>query len=428
MGLRIAAAAACVLTGVSAGAETGAPIIDVEKSADRRIAIGIGSYPELGSIPPSSTPREVLAFDFALSVWFAPVVPEEPPSAMIPDWSRAGAEVFVEFAALAGDVVGRVRDASSGALLFERAGFVSGEVTRQDLHAFADDAVTALTGEPGMAGTQILCEWDPADGKGKRIVRMDADGHGMQEVTGEEALELSPRWAPDGGRCAYTSYSSGWPDVWIQDLDTGSRERVAHFEGLNAQGDFSPDGGRLVLTISRDGNPEIHGMDLETGKVHRLTRHRATDNSPVWSPDGGRIAFVSDRSGGPQVYVLDLETREVRRVTFRGSYNTSPDWSPDGRKIAYSSFRSGGFEVRVVDLATRRVETVASGGDCEDPSWSPDGRSLLYSRSAGRVGERTELVITHLKERRTIRISRGVGRFLAPDWSPLLRRTEEEGR
>jgi TolB protein len=389
------------------------PIIDVEKEGDRRITAGVDLFKEIGG-DLGAPAGDILAFDLELSGWFEPLRPGVLPPKSLADWQRKGAEVVVELeAASGGGFTGSVKDAGSGETLLQNGYPVADGALRRRLHRFADDIVKALTGEFGLARTQIACEWD--SGKGKRIVRMDVDGHGMKELTGEGTLEMAPRWSSDGSKILYTSFASGYPDVYLHDL-SGGRKRVAHYEGLNAFGDLHPNGDLLVFTMSSSGDPEICTKDLSSGKIRRLTRHKATDTSPVWSPDGKRIAFVSDRTGGPQVYVMNADGSSLKQVTVRGSYNTAPEWSPDGTRIAYCALRPDGFQVQVVDLATGDVTTVTEGGGCEDPCWSPDGRSILYSRSAG---GRTDLYITNLSERRALRITRGAGKFTTPDWSPI---------
>jgi TolB protein len=406
-------AALVALAGIPiASAQGQGPIIDVEKEGDRRITAGVGLYKEVGT-DQGTAPGDILAFDLELSGWFDPLRPGVMAPAGLSDWARKGAEVVVEMSPSNGGFTGRVRDVGSGNVLHEKMYPSSEGSLRRRVHRFADDMVQALTGEKGMASTQIVCEWN--SGKGKRIVRMDVDGSGMREISGEGVIEMAPRWSNDGTKVLYTSFSSGYPDVFLHDLKAGNRKRVAHYQGLNAFGDLHPNGNLLVLTMSSSGDPEIYTKELSSGKIRRLTRHKATDTSPVWSPDGSRIAFVSDRTGGPQVYVMNADGSSPKQVTLRGSYNTAPEWSPDGTRIAYCALRPDGFQIQVVELESGEVTTVTEGGGCEDPCWSPDGRSILYSRSAG---GRTDLYVTDLSERRALRITRGSGKFSTPDWSP----------
>jgi len=398
-----------------AGAQGRPDLIEVRKASDPSIAVGIGKYESVPADRVGSSPGNVLAFDLEISGWFEAKKPGLLPPRTLNDWARLGAEVVAEMELQGDELQASVRDVGTGNLLLERSYPGTLGPLRDRIHRFADDVVKSFTGEQGLARTRILCEWSPAAGQDKRIVLMDVDGFGMRELTGEQALELSPRWSPGGGAALYTSFSSGYPDVYLHDLKVGGRDKVAHYEGLNAQGDLSPDGQQLVLTLSYSGDPEICSKDLASGKIRRLTNDQATDASPSWSPDGRRVAFVSDRSGQPQVWMMDADGSRVERVTVRGSYNTAPDWSPDGTRLAYCSLRSDGFQIQVIDLESRQVSTVTEGGGCEDPSWSPDGRSILYSRKAG---GRTDLYITNLNERKALRVTHGSGSYTVPDWSP----------
>lgn len=398
-----------------ARAQGASDLIEVRKDSDPSIAIGIGKYDTVPTERVGSPPGNVLAYDLEISGWFDPKPAGLLPPRTLNDWARLGAEVVGEMELQNDELQGTIRDVGTGEILFQKAYPASSGPLRDRIHRFADDVVLRFTGVRGLARTRILCEWSPGEGQDKRIVVMDVDGWGMKEVTGEQVLEVSPRWSPDGSSAIYTSYSSGYPDVYIHDLRVGSREKVAHYEGLNAQGDLSPDGRTLVLTLSYSGDPEICSKDLASGKIRRLTNNRATDASPCWSPDGRRVAFVSDRSGSPQVWLMNADGSNVERVTLRGDYNTAPDWSPDGTRIAYCALRADGFQIQVIDLVSHQVSTVTEGGGCEDPSWSPDGRSILYSRKAG---GRTDLYITNLNERKALRVTRGSGNYTVPDWSP----------
>jgi TolB protein len=415
--MRIAGCSALALLAMVHVAGAAGPIIDVEKEADRRIAVGVDKYDSISTSEVGTPAGDVLAFDLELSGWFQSIRPGMLPPRSLNDWERRGAEILLEVTATQGVVDGTVRDVGTGEVLFQKQYAPGrGDKLRDRLHKFADDVVLTLTGEPGLARTKLLCEWNPGDGK--RIVRMDIDGYGLRELTGESVLEVGPRWAPDGKRATYTSYSSRFPDVYVHDLVLGSREKISRYEGLNAHGDISPDGDSIVLTLSWDGDPDIYSKDLTSGRVQRLTRDSATEASAVWSPDGRRIAFVSDRTGSPQVYLMNADGTRQERATLRGGYNTAPEWSPDGKRLAYCALLSDGFQIQVLDLDSGKVTTVTELGGCEDPSWSPDGKSIIYSRKAG---GRTDLYITNLNERRALRVTKGSGTYTSPDWSPWIR-------
>ena len=94
------------------------------------------------------------------------------------------------------------------------------------------------------------------------------------------------------------SFETGRPAIYIQNLSSGDRVRIAQFPGLNSAPAWSPDGESMLMTLSRDGNAEIYRMDIDSRRLTRLTNHWAIDTEASWSEDGDQIVFTSDRSGG----------------------------------------------------------------------------------------------------------------------------------
>jgi TolB protein len=285
---------------------------------------------------------------------------------------------------------------------------------RRLAHQVADDIVLAVKQVKGIASSRIAMVG--ARGGRKDVFVCDADGRNLVQLTQDAAICLSPAWSPDARQLVYTSFLSGFPDVYLIDLVTKQRRRIAGFAGLNSGAEFSPDGRSMALTLSKDGNPELYTMDLGGGRLTRLTHSRhAAEASPTWSPDGRQIAFVSDQSGSPQVYVLGHRERQAKRITFQGSENVAPDWGPDGR-IAFSSRRGGCYQICVYDAATGRdVQLTAGGADHEDPSWAPNGRHLVYVRT-----ERyhADLYILDTLGDPEVRLTAISGEWYSPAWTP----------
>ena len=76
---------------------------------------------------------------------------------------------------------------------------------------------------------------------------------------------------------------------------------------------FSPDGQKLALTYKQHDHQEVYILDLQTGTRQRLTKPpiltdpQYNSASPAWSPDGAHIAFVTDRTGQWAVWVMDAD-------------------------------------------------------------------------------------------------------------------------
>lgn len=282
---------------------------------------------------------------------------------------------------------------------------------------FANEVLLALTGEAGLFDTRIAFVKKTASAAD--LYTVSFDGSDLRRVTRYNSLTLSPRWSPDGGSLAFTSYKDGNPDVYLQDLATGRTQKILSYPGLNLPGSWSRDGGRLLVTLSRDGNQEIYDMNVGSKLLQRLTREFSIDVSPVRSPDEKRIAFVSNRSGSPQIYTMDADGSNVQRLTYEGNYNTSPAWSPKGKKIAYERNVGGTFQLFTIDEDGKNTQQLTFGaGDHESPTWSPDGRYLAYTvRGYGR--NRVEIMNANGQNPRILH--EGYEGCLSPSWSPHLR-------
>jgi TolB protein len=243
---------------------------------------------------------------------------------------------------------------------------------REATHKFADAIVQAITGSPGFAASKL------AYVGGKELCYGDIDGFGTRAITHDNVISASPSLSRDGSHLAYTSYKSGYADVYVIDLGSGSRTRIAFYPGINSGPSFSPDGGSIALTLSKDGNPEIYTMSASGGSLNRITRTRGSETSPSWSPDGSQLVFCSDDRGAPQLYTASAQGGgDWDHLVTGNSYCTKPDWSNDGKLIAFTTRIGGQFQIGIFNVASRTAQLVtASGG--ENPAWTRDNRHLVY--------------------------------------------------
>jgi len=360
-----------------------------------------GAYP-IAVVPfgwrgPGAPPEDVAAIvarDLHLSGRFQLLPEREMPARP----SHAGEVAFPAWRALGLDalVVGRLEAAGPDAYVvqfqlldvYQRRQLLGYRIParrgqlRRVAHRIADLVYEKLTGERGAFDTQVayVSVERAADGaRTYRLVVADSDGARPRALVTSRAPLLSPAWSPDGRRIAYVSFESGRPEVYVQELASGTRRRVAAFRGHNGAPAFSPDGRRLALSLSRDGNPEIYVLDLAGGGLRRLTHDPAIDTEPTWSPDGRWIAFTSDRGGSPQVYRVPAAGGRVERLTFEGGYNARPVYAPDGRSLALVHGARGRYRVAVLDLASGTLQVLTDGRLDESPSFAPNGRMILYA-------------------------------------------------
>jgi TolB protein len=260
---------------------------------------------------------------------------------------------------------------------------------RQMAHRFSDLVFREFTGEEGPFNTQVVCV-TPRGSKGKDIVLMDYDGHGVQSLVANGTLNLAPTLSPDSTILAYTSYRSGSPQLYLRNLSSGTEERLTSGDGLVLPGSWSPDGRYLALSQTNDGNSDIFLYDTKQKRLTRLTTDWSIDVSPSFAPDGKRLVFTSDRSGTPQLFLTNIGGSTPVRLTYEGRYNTSPVWSPRDNTIAFVG-RSNGQNLDIYTIradGSRLQRLTNGGGNHEAPTWAPNGRFVMYNSSRGGAWQR----------------------------------------
>ena len=151
--------------------------------------------------------------------------------------------------------------------------------TAQDLrataHHIADLIYETLPGTPGAFSTRIAYVTSVGARESNRVAFQiaDADGYNEQTIVASNDPLMSPSWSPDGRKLAYVSFEDGKSSIWIQEVFSGAREKVASFKGINGAPGFSPDGRYLAMTLSKDGNPDIYVMDLARRQARAVVRH-----------------------------------------------------------------------------------------------------------------------------------------------------------
>ncbi len=374
----------------------------------------------------------VIAADLARTGRFRPMprsdmtaTPHTPEEVDLHDWRRLAMDNLVigtiERAAVGGyDVSFVLFDVFRGRRLATKTFTSSVSELRYTAHRIADVIYKLLTGSPGVAATRIayvISDGNPGSQRVKLEVA-DSDGHNPQTIMSSNDPIMSPAWSPNGRKLAYVSFENRRTAIYIQELATGRRERVAGFEGINGSPAWSPNGRSLAMTLSKGGNPDIYVLDLSSRNLRQVTNHFAIDTEPAWSPDGRHIIFTSNRGGNPQIYRVSATGGTAVRVTFQNDYNGRASYAPDGRSILCVTRIDGSFRIGLLDLKSGIMRSLSNGRLDESPSFAPNGTMVIYATLHGGRGVLSAVSVDGAVSQR---LHQGVSDVREPAWSPLLR-------
>jgi len=314
------------------------------------------------------------------------------------------------------DVRYKLWDAVRSEELLGQSKVVQSADLRLAAHRVADEIYRSLIGERGVFSTRIA--FVVKSGQRHTLHVTDADGEGGQIALSSGEPIISPAWSPDGKQLAYVSFEDQKAVVWVQNLGTGARQRVANFRGSNSAPAWSPDGQRLAVALSQEGQTQLYMVTPTGGAPQRLTRSSGIDTEPVFSPDGKRLYFVSDRGGGPQIYRMPAAGGAAERITFNGNYNISPAISPDGKLLACVTRQNSAYRVVTQDLENGTFMALTDTQDDESPSFAPNGRMLVY---ATRVRGTDVLMTSTLDGKIKTRLLSSGAQMREPAWGPFGR-------
>ena len=397
--------------------------LEVSKEYGKKILIAIADFPSSGGAS-STAIQKTLRFDLDHSGFFT-LVPKKVCSQLSrgtarPDlktWKSTGAALLVTGRIVQNgnqvQLEGYLYDIEGASAVFAKQYTGTAARAGRLAHAFANDILYRITGEEGFFLARIA--YTREAGGVKEIVVSDADGSSPVAVTADKSIAMIPEWNPAGPQMIYTSYRTGYPRLYLHDVEKGKRWSLPSYPGLNAAASISPNGKEIAMVLSKDGNPEIYVCNIKGQNLRRLTRTKAVESSPCWSPDGKSIVFVSNRGGSPKLYVINSDGSRMRRIPSSGSHNTDPDWSPKGNMIVYCTRRGLKSAIMLVNLDSGEEKALTSfSGTAEDPSWAPDGRHIVFTK---KVGNQMKLFLMDTLDGTSVQISRGNGNHVNPCFS-----------
>ena len=246
--------------------------------------------------------------------------------------------------------------------------------------------------QPAMlsASTDVLAFAASTIAYGNRMEAVDRHGQRLRRWDEPEAQNW-PRLSPDGRFLARQRVHAlrNTPDIWVEDLERGTKVCVTTAVEPDIRPVWSPDGRYLAYVSGnlpfRDGKRVLSIARADgTGVIRTLPCPGAYCEPTDWTP-GGLLVNVLDQRRA-DVWIVPTENGGTAQPLLAESF-TERDarMSRDGRWVAYVSEESGRPEVsvRTVSGAPKRILVSGEGGD--HPVWRPDGAELFFVDLQGQL-------------------------------------------
>jgi len=368
--------------------------IEITKGADGAVPIAVVPFELIGSAAKLTNVSEIVVSDLQRSGKFSPIeksklvaMPKDLEEVNYKLWRVAGIDHLVigklnVIKANQYEVSFRLIDVFKGVQVLGYQFAANDHSLRGISHHISDLIYEKITGQKGAFDTKIAyvtAERKQGQQPSYKLQVADTDGFNSQTVLNSKQPIMSPSWSPDGSKLAYVSFEKRKSEIYVQNLFSQKREKVATFEGINGAPAWSPDGKKLAITLSKSGNPDIFVLTLATKKLKQITKHWGIDTEPSWTPDGSELVFTSSRTGKPQIYRIAANGGTAKRITFEGKYNASAEVSSDGRTLIFVQGEGNSFKIVSMDMQSGFVQVLTDGPLDESPSFAPNGGMILYA-------------------------------------------------
>ena len=239
----------------------------------------------------------------------------------------------------------------------------------------------------------------------RTLLRVDREGRAASLIEARAGYE-TPALSPDGRKLAVTISSMTGSDIWILDLERGTRVRFTAGD-TSAFPVWAPGGSRLAFQSTApgpwnlfwkplDGTSESQpllkvpdgappgswpnpGANLLPGTLPTLSG--ASPQFPAsWAPDGSALAFHERTANGERDIWVVSPGKDPAPFLMTPFDERSPRFSPSGRWLAYVSDEAGRTDVFVQPFPGPGPKWLVSTEGGTDPVWSRDGRELFYRR------------------------------------------------
>jgi Tol biopolymer transport system component len=215
-----------------------------------------------------------------------------------------------------------------------------------------------------------------------QLAWFDRSGRLLSPV-GEPGDYSNPRLSPDGKKLAVCVYDrqARSRDIWVFDLERGTRTRLTNDPADDMNPVWSPDGMSVAFSSDRKGQRDVYRKSLQGGDDQLLYTSAAPKSVSDWSPDGRQVIFNGPQGEGNGISFISADVTDggnpVRWLTSRSGPGNG-QFSPDGGWIVFSASETGGNEIYVAPVNGRGGKITVSTTGGIQPRWSRDGKEIFY--------------------------------------------------
>ena len=231
-------------------------------------------------------------------------------------------------------------------------------------------------------------------------------------------LNIFPKWASDAqDSIYYTSYNHGKPTLFLLNLYSGQKRKIASSSGMMVCSDVSDDGSKLLLTMAPHDQPDIYLYDVASGSKKRITKYRGIDVSGSFVDGNSGVVFISERLGYPNIFHVGINGGKVEQMVYHGKNNSSCTTS--GNYIVYSSREKQSamgrsvFNLYLISTQTDFIRKLTSSGKNMFPRFASDGQTVLFLKESGRS---SSLGVLRLSANRSFLFPLDAGKIQSIDW------------
>jgi Tol biopolymer transport system component len=186
--------------------------------------------------------------------------------------------------------------------------------------------------EPDVSpdGTQVVCALSA--GQARQLAVVPIQG-GVPRVlaTDTPGLAYTPTFSPDGRLIAYSRMKpGGFRDIHLYDLAAGTDRALTVDRAMDVDPRFTPDGRYLLWSSDRTGIYDVYAYELATGQLYQVTNVLSGAFQPAVSTDGSQLVYTGFTSDGFDLYTTAFDPKAFQLAQPFGNARLDSPASIDG--------------------------------------------------------------------------------------------------